>query len=257
MRIDYVFVVVTVFQIKFYLLGSLISHTLLGDQHTIDYYEVFSLKPSGHLPHFLAEWRPAFQWRNELVFRSEVFILSSSISLLPKSSNWWLLPWWDFGDFVQLVEENNYAWEAEKKDTYFHSELEDSPFSTLGRTPETLLQPSISCLPSLSFSAFSPIPDNSPLPHTVGESAEFGRSKLLPMTWHSKLLKQAICYHGNWLLIIFYKYLFPQNKPFISGDFWKNCINNRVFHTTAIKIKIYWLKILLANQMHIWMGICI
>lgn len=40
MRIEYVFVVV-VFQIKFYPLGSLISHTLLGDQHTIDYYEIF------------------------------------------------------------------------------------------------------------------------------------------------------------------------------------------------------------------------
>lgn len=42
MRIEYVFVVVVVFQIKFYPLGSLISHTLLGDQHTIDYYELFS-----------------------------------------------------------------------------------------------------------------------------------------------------------------------------------------------------------------------
>lgn len=42
MRIEYVFVVaVVVFQIKFYPVGSLISHTLLGDQHTIDYYEKF------------------------------------------------------------------------------------------------------------------------------------------------------------------------------------------------------------------------
>lgn len=36
------FAVVAVFQVKFYLLGSFISHTLLGDQHTIDYYEIFS-----------------------------------------------------------------------------------------------------------------------------------------------------------------------------------------------------------------------
>lgn len=41
MKIDYVFVVAAVFQIKFYPLSSLISHTLLGDQHTTDYYEIF------------------------------------------------------------------------------------------------------------------------------------------------------------------------------------------------------------------------
>lgn len=136
-----------------------------------------------------------------------------------------------------------------KKDTYFHSELEDSPFSTPSRTPETLLQPSISCLQSLSFSALSPIPDDSLLPHTVGENAEFGRSKVLPLTWRGKPLKQAICYHANWLLIIFYKYPVPPKQTFYQWGFWKTCINNRVFHTPAIKIKIkiYCLKILLAG----------
>lgn len=90
-----------------------------------------------------------------------------------------------------------------------------------------------------------------------GESAEFGRSKVLPMTWHGKPLKQAICYHANWLLIIFYKYPVPPEQTFYQWGFWKTCIKNRVFHTPAIKIKIYCLKILLANQVHIWTSICI